>query len=283
MKERIITAAVGIAVALVLLFLGAKFPIVVRLSLTVITVFCVCEGLSAKKIHKKYGISVPCILFAVAASLFYNISMYMMPFFIYLFFVAIFLAMIFDNEKMPFSDLAYAVVVTFMCTFGLWTVVYMFDSCENAKMGLFYVVTALSTPWLADGGAYFGGSLFGKRKLCPKISPKKTVEGAVAGVVLGAVLSLLVGVVFNTFVFADNPTVQVSLLPLALYGLAGSLISIVGDLSFSLIKRNSGIKDFGDLMPGHGGMLDRFDSVIFSAPLLLFFNTVFSFFPLSAM
>jgi len=127
----------------------------------------------------------------------------------------------------------------------------------------------LATPWLSDGGAYFGGSFLGKRKLCPKISPKKTVEGAVTGVISGGILSLIVGLIFQNFIFSGE---KVNYIYLAIFGLLGALVSIVGDLSFSLIKRSCGIKDYGSLIPGHGGMLDRFDSVIFTSPLLMIFN-----------
>ncbi|MBQ3692383.1 MAG: CDP-archaeol synthase, partial [Clostridia bacterium] len=108
--------------------------------------------------------------------------------------------------------------------------------------------------------------------LCPKISPKKTVEGAVSGVIIGTLLTLIVGVIFENFIFFDG--CYVNYIFLAIYGLLGALVSIVGDLSFSLIKRSFGIKDYGSLIPGHGGMLDRFDSVIFYAPLLLIFNMI---------
>ena len=134
-------------------------------------------------------------------------------------------------------------------------------------IGAFYLVTALAIPWLADGGAYFGGSFLGKHKLCPKISPKKTVEGAVSGVIIGTLLSFLVGIIFETFFFKNGESVNY--ISLAIFGLFGALISIVGDLSFSLIKRSLGVKDYGSLIPGHGGMLDRFDSVIFTSPFLL--------------
>ena len=128
----------------------------------------------------------------------------------------------------------------------------------------------MANPWLADAGAYFGGSRFGKKKLCPKISPKKTVEGAVSGFIIGTVLSLLVGIIFEAFFFKNGETVNY--IYLLIFSLLGAVVSIVGDLSFSLIKRSCGVKDYGSLMPGHGGMLDRFDSVIFTAPILMILN-----------
>lgn len=271
MKTRILSAVVGISLAVGLLILGNFFPVIIDLSLAVITAMCVYEGLSAKALNKKVTIAVPCVAFSFLFCLIYaNTPLCLIL--AYVFVVALFLSMIFNHEKLVFSDLAFALTITILCTMGMWSVVFLFDLTKS-MVGLFFVVTALATPWLADGGAYFGGSFFGKRKLCPKISPKKTVEGAVSGVIIGTLLSLLVGVIFENFLFTDGETVNY--LFLAIYGLFGAVISIVGDLSFSLIKRSCGVKDYGSLIPGHGGMLDRFDSVVFSAPLLVIFNMYF--------
>ena len=277
MKIRLLSSAVGIALAVGLIILSAYFSLVANLSLTAIAVMCVIEGLSAKGLNKKLSIFIPCIAFtalfcAVGGTLAHATE-------VFLFVTVIFMAMIINHENLKFPDLAYAFTVTALCTWGLWSVIYTFNSSvvyidnkEYTVTGLFYIVTALATPWLADGGAYFGGSFFGKRKLCPKISPKKTVEGAVSGVFIGTLLSLLVGIIFQSFFFKNGEVVNY--VYLAIFGLMGSLISIVGDLSFSLIKRSVGIKDYGSLIPGHGGMLDRFDSVIFTSPLLMIFNMI---------
>ena len=115
----------------------------------------------------------------------------------------------------------------------------------------------------SDTFALFGGMLFGKHKLAPELSPKKTVEGSIGGFVGAVVCTVLYGVVLQTFF-----GVQVNYVYLALYGLLGSGVSQFGDLSFSYIKRQYGIKDYGTIFPGHGGVLDRFDSVIFCAPLM---------------
>ena len=106
----------------------------------------------------------------------------------------------------------------------------------------------------------------GKHKLCPEISPKKTVEGFVGGIVCNAVIMMLLGLVWNLIFFGGEA--KLNYLALAVIGLGGAVISVLGDLSFSIIKRNENIKDFGKLIPGHGGIMDRFDSCIFVAPSL---------------
>ena len=125
------------------------------------------------------------------------------------------------------------------------------------------IILPLVVAFLSDAFALFAGLACGKHKLAPELSPKKTWEGAVGGF-LGAILSTVVYGLILHFGFQY----EVDYLRLALYGALGSVASQLGDLSFSYIKREYGIKDFGNVLPGHGGVLDRFDSVIFCAPLM---------------
>ena len=127
----------------------------------------------------------------------------------------------------------------------------------------YYILLPFVVAWLSDAFALFAGMAFGKHKLAPELSPKKTVEGAVGGL-LGSILCCLIYGAVMQFGFG----LGVSYLRFALYGALGSLVSQLGDLSFSYIKRQYGLKDFGNIFPGHGGVLDRFDSVIFCAPFI---------------
>lgn len=132
---------------------------------------------------------------------------------------------------------------------------------ENGK---FMVFLPVISAFLTDVGAYFVGVFFGKHKGITKVSPKKSLEGYVGGILFGSLFMMLYG--FGLQEFAG---LNVNLALMALYGLIGSAVTEVGDLSFSLVKRQHGIKDYGNLFPGHGGMLDRFDSMSFAAPTLL--------------
>ncbi|MEG1720169.1 MAG: phosphatidate cytidylyltransferase [Pseudoflavonifractor sp.] len=127
----------------------------------------------------------------------------------------------------------------------------------------YLIILPFIAAFLSDACALFAGLAFGKHKLAPSLSPKKTVEGAVGGLV-GATLSMLIYGAILQFGFQ----LQVNYLFLGIYGILGSAVSQLGDLSFSYIKREYGVKDFGNIFPGHGGVLDRFDSVIFCAPLI---------------
>lgn len=121
------------------------------------------------------------------------------------------------------------------------------------------------TAWFSDSSAYFVGVSIGKHKLCPKISPKKTVEGAIGGILGCSFLTLVFGIVVNYF-GTDYPLIH-----LAVIGLLCGVTSELGDLAASYIKRFCGVKDFGNIIPGHGGILDRFDSIMFTAPTVFYY------------
>lgn len=132
--------------------------------------------------------------------------------------------------------------------------------------GKFHVWLIFLCSWGCDTCAYCVGMLIGKHKMTPKLSPKKSVEGAVGGVIGAALLTVIYGMVFRGAMGSEMSHVWI----MAAISAAGALVSMVGDLTASAIKRNYGIKDYGKLIPGHGGILDRFDSVIFTAPLIYF-------------
>lgn len=131
--------------------------------------------------------------------------------------------------------------------------------------GEYWVLFAVLMAFVTDAGAYFVGVFFGKHRGITKVSPNKSLEGYIGGFVFGVLYALAYGGAIQAI--SHNP---VNFLPLVLSGLVGALATELGDLSFSFIKREFGVKDYGHLLPGHGGMLDRFDSMIFCAPVVLF-------------
>jgi len=153
--------------------------------------------------------------------------------------------------------------------FGIFYVGLMFSylyQVRSMPAGKYLVWLIVLSSWGCDTCAYCVGMLIGKHKMAPKLSPKKTVEGAVGGVAGAAVLGALYGLYFEQAMGDLLSPVVVSAAACAI----AAVISQIGDLAASAIKRNHGIKDYGHLIPGHGGILDRFDSMIFTAPAIYF-------------
>lgn len=155
----------------------------------------------------------------------------------------------------------------FVCFFGGLLVPVCLSALVQLRMmenGRFLVLLPVICASLTDVGAYFVGMFLGKHRGVTKVSPNKSLEGYIGGIVVGCLIMMLYALVLHRFV-----GLEVSMPLMALYGIAGSAVTELGDLSFSLIKRQVGVKDYGDLLPGHGGMMDRFDSTVFSAPTIL--------------
>lgn len=162
-----------------------------------------------------------------------------------------------------------------MCAyFGFFYVVMML-SClyqiRDMESGGALIVLVFLSSWGSDTLAYCSGMLFGKHKMTPKLSPKKTVEGGIGGVLGAGLLGVLYG-----FICKDMINISVSVPVLCgIVCVVGALLSMIGDLGASAIKRDCNIKDYGTLIPGHGGILDRFDSIIFTAPVIFYLTNLF--------
>lgn len=267
MKARLLTAAIGLPLILLVLILSEFFNWIITCTLAILCVFMVFELLSAKMLHSNIKIVLPCIAFSFIAPLLANTKYNLIPFYVYV--LILFFVMIFDNNKISFNDIAFIVTGTLIIVFGIMCI-SMLNNFYNGYISFVFAL-CVGVPWVSDGGAYFAGVFLGKHKLCPKISPNKTVEGFIGGLIVGAASAPLVGFIFSLI----YQNFAVDYLYLVILGLLASLISVLGDLSFSLIKRSCGIKDYGSIFPGHGGMLDRFDSVIYVAPLVYLFCSNF--------
>ncbi len=161
-------------------------------------------------------------------------------------------------KDLPLPGLTFALMMTLLVAAFFSAVVLV----RRVEYGFWYLVLIFLLAWIPDTGAYFCGSLFGKHKMAPVISPKKTIEGAVGGLLVCIGVSYL----YAWIVSLTGATVNYWIV--AVYALLGTLISILGDLTASLIKRYYNIKDYGNLIPGHGGIMDRFDSIWFVAPFV---------------
>lgn len=177
----------------------------------------------------------------------------------FLVFICLLLAeLLLTHTKVPFECVAVTFLAGALFPYLLTALVRM----HSWNQGRFFVLLPFVIAFLSDTGAYFVGRAFGRRKLAPVISPNKTVEG-----VFGGVLGAVIGVVVYCLILQKAFAFQVNYLYVPVYGILGSFGAVFGDLCFSAIKRQTGIKDYGNLIPGHGGILDRFDSMVVVAPL----------------
>lgn len=269
MKTRIISGVLGSTIVAAMLIVGQYVPIVYNILVSLVVAICVYEIFAARGIEKKYQILIPSAVFALLMPILFSVGYWNILAAAYP--LAMFIVLISSPDSVKFSEVAFALTTTSVITLGFGTIVFMCDN--NRENSLYYIMMSLAIPWVADAGAYFVGSLMGKHKLCPKISPKKTVEGAVGGLAAGVLGALLLSFIFQSFVFKDSE--QVQYLSVVIMALLGGVVSIIGDLSFSTIKRSCHIKDYGSIIPGHGGILDRCDSVIFTAPFIALFIEYF--------
>ena len=184
-----------------------------------------------------------------------------------LYVLALCIFMLFEYENTKFSHIATVILGSLGVPFAITRFLYFRDLHEifpeqnyNENHGIFMILFITFCAWMTDVMAYFVGSFCGKHKLCPNISPKKTIEGAIGGVVGCTIANIVLYAIFTNLIFK---TEENNYLAVALMSVFLSIISMCGDLTASVIKRNFGIKDFGKIIPGHGGIMDRFDSVIF--------------------
>ncbi len=257
MRTRIISALVAIALFVIVVYFLPQTCFTVAIS--VVLVISAYELVWRSKITRN-----PALLFTACAFAsiipflvyFSDLERYIVP----IVFLCIFV--LFSIWILNFGKLSLVMVLTSF--FAGVVIPVMFSMIIRIRMmenGEFMILFPFIAAWMTDTGAYFTGSFLGKHKLCERISPKKTIEGAMGGIVI-CIISL--------FVFArimeTNFDMTVNYPLLIVGALVLSVIAQIGDLSFSLIKREYNIKDYGALIPGHGGAIDRFDSTIFTIP-----------------
>ena len=267
MMTRIISAAVAIVIAVVILILHNTFMF--PLAISALAVIAVYELLRATG-HNKFRVqSIICMIyvfldcFSIVWISKGKLSLFNNLLFMGILVIGMSLMFLRDHENFKFTDYFLMLAVAVLIPYSFETLLYMNNI---PKVGLFMVITTLCGAWLADSGAYFAGTFFGKTPLCPKISPKKTVEGVLGGVVTNGLIFIIIGL-FYEYVLKGS---EIHYIPLFLSGMICAIIGLIGDLTASIIKRQTGIKDYGNLMPGHGGVMDRFDSVLLVAPFMYY-------------
>ena len=251
--------------------------IVYPLALALLAIIAVFEVLRVIGAHKTMALSIPAYLISAAFPLsayFVNSDnslefLLILAACVFVYLVWLMGVSVFSKGKIAFSKISevLAAVTYVAVSFTSLSLIRY----TNRAFGVFLVILVFVISWTCDTAAFAVGSLIGKHKLIPEVSPKKTVEGAIGGVVFSALLCTAYG--FGLDLIIEN--ILVNYLYLFLFGLILSVVSQLGDLIASLIKREYGVKDYGRIFPGHGGVLDRFDSVLAVSTILLILSIVF--------
>lgn len=286
MKVRIITALVSIAGIFPFFWfsepveptnpLNYVFPLLISLIAFVST----WELLHCVSLDKNYFVSVPLYLASLTFPMLARVMREMRADYIraailvaLILAVYLFAVIVFQFGKVDMGKIALVFMTDFYVIGAFSAIILLRD---EGIAGRFLFIMPFVFSWVTDSFAYFCGRLFGKHKLIPAVSPKKTVEGAVGGAVFCALTAFLYGFIVQK-AFGVAPSYPV----LIIGGLIISVVSQIGDLVMSAIKRQYGVKDFGYMLPGHGGLLDRFDSSIAVTVILVLINTYFPIFPVA--
>lgn len=267
MVVRIISSVVALPILIVLVLLGGFW---LQLGLSVISIIGLYEFYKAV-----CGKIFPVHFFGFAMSLIYIFMLNFhfdvwFPMFINIFVVVIMSIQAIFHKKVNIQQVASIIFGFFYITF-IFSNVYVIRciSVPFMNAGLCLVWLVFISAWCCDTGAYFTGMLFGKHKLAPELSPKKTIEGSVGGVIWAGIGGALYGVYINYGMLDAAQSFEEAriniILVFAVISAISSIFAQLGDLAASAVKRYTKIKDFGTIMPGHGGVIDRFDSVIFTS------------------
>ena len=258
-KQRLISGIVLVIIAFITLYYGGMLTFLVTAGISLIGMYELMKVIHMEKSALAVIVYSGAILYYLLLLL--SLDQYIVPLSL-LVLVMLFTVYVFTFPKYEISSVAIAFFSLFYVTFML-SCIYRIRILENG--GCMIVLVFLSA-WGNDTLAYCAGRLFGKHKMSPDLSPKKTIEGAIGGVIGAGLLGFIYGMIAKNFITAS---INLSL-AFAVICAVGGLISIVGDLGASAIKRNYDIKDYSNLIPGHGGILDRFDSIIFTAPIIYY-------------
>ena len=261
MFKRILTGVIAFCFVLVPILFFAD-TVVLPIAVAVFSLIATYELLHCVGLHKNMWVSIPLYLMSAAMPFgirFFDLmSLLALPVALCVLLLYLLAVAVFSHGKADIQDVSTAFMLWLYTLLGFFGLVMVHD---HIRGGEYLYLLAFLGAWVTDIFAYFTGMLLGRHKLIPDVSPKKTVEGAIGGVVFCTLSFVGFGLIYNHFWVADGGK-TIPLAAMAIVGFLVSIVSQVGDLSLSLLKRKYGIKDFGKLFPGHGGVLDRFDSVL---------------------
>ena len=264
LKMRVLTSVICAPILIIILLCPS---ILVTLTVIAASMIGLYEYYKAVGLLAHRGLCAMGIVAAVIIPVGLMLSIQETLILVYVYVVALFLIMLIYNKRVKASDIAMLLLGIIYIPYFLSYIIHI----RSMEFGRFFIWFVFIGAFSTDTCAYFAGRMFGRHKLCPDISPKKTIEGAIGGVVGAGIMFVLFGVVVNNAFAGFLGGRQFNLLLLFVLGLIAAVISEIGDLVASSIKRQYDIKDFGNILPGHGGILDRCDSIILVAPTIFLF------------
>jgi phosphatidate cytidylyltransferase len=265
LKTRLLSAIVLIAILLAVVFFATDW--VFSIVVSAITFMIMAELTKVMRLETKPGIVVTNYTFAAIFMALGILNIELQREFVYMLIVLFVMTLgaftVLDNSRIKLSDVCASV---FLVTYSVVFLMHL-SFIRQLENGVAFLFMPVIGAYITDTGAYFTGLSIGKHKLIPSVSPNKTVEGAIGGIVAAVIGFVIYGVVMSAMGFSVN------YLLLVILAVICAVAAQFGDLTASVIKRNYSVKDFGHLIPGHGGMVDRVDSLMFTAPIVYYFIT----------
>jgi len=269
-KTRLLSSIVLVIIIVACLLLGGPTLYIFDLLISIIAYLELTKCMGVRGDQQK-----PCLLEIIGA---FNVCLYYLVLYfsnnqesvMFVFSITILTILVIYVFTFPKYEAKQVLACGFSFFYAPFMLSYLYLTRELEGIGKYAVWLIFISSWICDTCAYIFGMLLGRHKLCPKLSPKKSIEGAIGGVFGSAVVGCIYAYILLRMGVVDDKTLWV----FPVISSIGACVSQVGDLSASALKRNFGIKDYGKLIPGHGGIMDRFDSVIFTSPMI-YFLTVF--------
>lgn len=286
MKQRVISGIVLAAIAILAITLNIFYGYILSIVIAGFAVMCVYELYKSVEIPVKGIYFAYAILFTVAILLCfipnYSVTNYLLK--VQAVLIGVFVAVSVINAFLSRDGFIKTLVMSLITSliilaFGIvayWgTLSIYFGSGKYNPLGLAMIVVTVLAPFASDTMGLFVGRSLGKHKMAPKISPKKSWEGFAGSCIFAPMIIMAFGGIFNIFFLIFDLPCHVNYISLAITGIIGAVVGTFGDLFFSVIKRKMGIKDYGSIIPGHGGVLDRFDSFTFTTAVIFLLYTVY--------
>lgn len=262
MAIRIISSIIGLPILIGLVFFGGIGLKIAILIASLIGMYEFFKAFSQKNVLlHSIGYCFACV-YIIFINQIINKSNYFNIFVSVFIIILLIYSVVFHTQTNAFESMT-----TFFGFFYICFLISHIYLIREYTYGNLFVWLAFISAWGCDTGAYFTGVTIGKHKLIPALSPKKTIEGSVGGVVVATILAFLYGLVIKRYFVLEDVNI---VLLCVLTGAIGSILAQIGDLAASAMKRYTKIKDFGNLIPGHGGIIDRFDSVLLTAPVVYY-------------